>query len=316
MKIRLIHIIFLFFTILVFSACRRDNRHRVHQGFVDEPEIFSENQENSNSNLETASELWMQPDLDLLIPSMSGNVPSQILKRIGYITSYNHDTKCPNWVAWHLTADRCDGNFSRRGVPYYDEDGIVIGIGLVTSETQHGNYILDQEAEEPRQLLSDWPNNEYDMSHGHICPAGDNKWSKAAMNQSFLLTNMCPQSEKLNGGAWKKLEEKCRIWAKQFCDIFIVAGPVYSEGIVSRTIGESKVAVPDAYFKVILYKGNSCNTVGFLYLNDDSSQPMRHAVRTVDEIEELTGFDFFSCIPDDIEDKIENRCDLNFWSIN
>ena len=124
---------------------------------------------------------------------MPGYVPSQILERLGYITSYNNDTKCPNWVAWHLTKERTDGPFPRKGVPYYDENGTAIGIGDVTPETQHGDYFLDLESEEPRQLLTDWPNNEYRMTHGHICPAADNRWSKAAMNQSFLLTNMCPQ---------------------------------------------------------------------------------------------------------------------------
>ena len=144
---------------------------------------------------------------------MPGYVPSQILERLGYITSYNHDTKCPNWVAWHLTKERTDGPFPRKGVPYYDEDGTAIGIGDVTLETQRGDYFLDRESEEPRQLLTDWPNNEYRMTHGHICPAADNRWSKAAMNQSFLLTNMCPQDGSLNGGGWQKLVGRCNLVA-------------------------------------------------------------------------------------------------------
>ena len=56
------------------------------------------------------------------------------------------------------------------------------------------------------------------------------------MNQSFLLTNMCPQDGSLNGGAWQKLEDKCRTWAIQFSDIYIVSGPIYSGGKVSRTM--------------------------------------------------------------------------------
>lgn len=70
------------------------------------------------------------------------------------------------------------------------------------------------------------------------------------MNQSFLLTNMCPQDGSLNGGAWQKLEEKCRTWAIQFGGIYIVSGPIYSGGKVSRTIGSSKVAVPDAFSRL------------------------------------------------------------------
>lgn len=79
----------------------------------------------------SATELWCEEEFELLAPAMSGYVPSQILERLGYITSYNHDTKCPNWVAWHLTRERTDGPFPRKGVPYYDKNGTAIGIGDV-----------------------------------------------------------------------------------------------------------------------------------------------------------------------------------------
>lgn len=92
-----------------------------------------------------------------MVPAIPGYIHSQILERIGYITSYNHETKCPNWVAWYLTAEHTDGPYLRNGVPYCDEGGSAIGIGYVTAETLSGDYFLDRESEEPRQLLSDWP---------------------------------------------------------------------------------------------------------------------------------------------------------------
>ncbi len=233
-------------------AYSRDRRHRARHHLSTETEVTSSFSKGHGEDSSSATEIWSEEEFELLVPAMPGYVPSQILERLGYITSYNHDTKCPNWVAWHLTKERTDDPFPRKGVPYYDENGTAIGIGDVTPETQHGDYFLDLESEEPRQLLTDWPYNEYSMTHGHICPAADNRWSKAAMNQSFLLTNMCPQDGNLNGGAWQKLEDKCRTWAIQFGGIYIVSGPIYSGGKVSRTIGSSKVAVPDAFFKVVL----------------------------------------------------------------
>ena len=79
----------------------------------------------------SATKLWSEEEFELLAPAMPGYVPSQILECLGYITSYNNDTKCPNWVAWHLTKERTDGPFPRKGVPYYDENGTAIGIGDV-----------------------------------------------------------------------------------------------------------------------------------------------------------------------------------------
>ena len=248
----------------------------------------------------------------LVDTNLPKETPSQILNRIGYTTSYNCNTKCPNWVAWHLTSGHTDGPFPRKGVPYYSNDGRVEGIGYVTQETCRNGYFMDLEANEPRQQLSDWT-RDYNMSHGHMCPAGDNKWDKAAMNQSFLLTNMCPQDEKLNGGAWKKLEEKCRTWANLYGGIYIVAGPIYNEPII-RTLGEGKIAIPNAFFKVVLCLEGTPKAIGFLYKNDPSSQSIKDCVCSVDSVEELTGFDFFTSLPDDIEDVVESDANLAKWN--
>ena len=126
----------------------------------------------------------------LLMCKTPKSMPSQILRRIAYVTSYNHDTKCPNWVAWHLKKEHLNGPYKRNGVPFYDDEGKAYGIGTVTEQTYRSGYFLDMEAGEPRQQQTDWPDNQYHMSHGHLCPAADNNWSKAAMNQTFLLTNI------------------------------------------------------------------------------------------------------------------------------
>lgn len=250
-------------------------------------------------------------NIHIEIPRAPHLTDEQILSRKAYTTSYNCNTKCPNWVAWHLTSDHTDGPFARKGVPYFSDDGIVEGIGPVTQETCKNGYFVDLESKEPRQQISDWT-RDYNMSHGHMCPAGDNKWDKAAMNQSFLLTNMCPQDGKLNGGGWKKLEEKCRVWANQYGDIYIVAGPIFNEPI-SRTLGEGKIAVPDAFFKVVLCLEGTPKAIGFLYKNDPSSQSIEDSACSVDNVEDITGFDFFYSLPDDIEDSVESDSNLKKW---
>lgn len=245
----------------------------------------------------------------LLTTKSNNTIPSQVLIRRGYITSYNHETRNPNWVGWRLTREHTSGPYSRKGVPYYAEDGTVYGIGRVTRETNKGVYFADMEAEEPRQSLTDW-STEYNMSHGHLCPAGDNKWDKAAMNQSFLLTNMCPQDYDLNGGGWKKLEEKCRKWAERFGELYIVAGPIF-RGARHKKLGE--ILIPEAFFKVVLCMKGEPKAVGFIYENDSQSQSMYDNVCSVDEVEAVTGMDFFSALPDSIENEIEAKANLKEW---
>ena len=248
-------------------------------------------------------------DLNVLIKDIQ--TPNQLLTRINYSTSYNRQTKCPNWVAWHLTAEHTDGEFPRRGVPYF-ENGEACGIGKVSRATSKGDYFVDMEIEEPRPNFDDWSEMPTGMSHGHICPAGDNKWSKAAMNQSFLLTNMCPQDESLNGGGWKKLEEKCRDWAKMYGDIYIVAGPIFYNG-VNRSFGKNKIGIPDAFFKVVLCVNGSPKAIGFIYQNNSSSQSMKECVHSVDEVEDVVGMDFFSNLEDSIENRLESQYTLTDW---
>jgi len=301
---------------IIIGNCTNDSD--VYEDLV--PDVESDEVEVTNDEevpaADDAEELPMTMEFDttaMEIPKAEKSFPEQILVRYAYTTSYNKLTKCPNWVAWHLTRDRCDGPYSRKGVPYYDDNNKVYGIGFVTQETSRGDYLVDTEVPSPRQEFSDWadksiPNN----SHGHICPAADCKWSKEAMNQSFLLTNMCPQDMTLNGGDWEKLENKCRNWAKKYGDVFIVAGPVFYNGI-RRTMGDNKVGVPDAFYKVVLCLQGEPKAIGFIYPNTDVHHEMKEYVKSVDEVEKITGINFFHNLQDDIENKIESESNLNIW---
>jgi endonuclease G len=246
------------------------------------------------------------------LPQNLSNYPEQIIKRIAYTVSYNNSTKCPNWVYWCLTKDHTDGPYSRKGMPYYEDDGTVAGIGVVSDENFRYGYFLDTDVKGPRQEFHDWADKSYHVNHGHICPAGDNRWSKAAMNQSFYLTNMCPQDIDLNGGDWEGLERRCRGWAKRYGEIHIVAGPIFYTKEY-RTMGEGKVGVPDAFFKVILRNGRESKGIAFIFPNEGTHRDLVQYVKTIDEVESSTGFDFFTQLPDEIENEIESVSDLNEW---
>jgi endonuclease G len=306
--IKNLHIVSLLILIYAFSTCVRSREVSAHQKAIQIEDSIKQD----IANVYAAKyNIVSKKDYDLLMPVMPGHITSQILERISYISSYNNKTLNPNWVAWHLKSEHTNGPYNRNGVPYYADDGTVYGIGKVSEETLKNSYFVDLESKEPRQRLSDWT-REYNMSHGHMCPAADNKWDKAAMNQSFLLTNMCPQDEKLNGAGWARLEDKCRSWAQKYGDIYIVTGPIFNEPI-SRTIGKSRMAVPDAFFKVILCLQGAPKAIGFVYRNDSSSQSYRDNVCSVDKVEDITGFDFFSSLPDNIQDDIEKKADLKKW---
>ena len=224
------------------------------------------------------------------IPRLMSSKPEQILVREGYTTSYNKTTKNANWVAWHLTREHTNGEWSRDGIPYY----------------------VDEEVNGERQELEDWYSNTLPIDHGHMCPAGDCKWSKKAMHQSFLLTNMCPQNSKLNSGDWEELERRCRGWARHFGEIYITCGPIFY-GSNYQTIGANKVGVPDAFYKVVLCLSPKPMALGFIYPNNGIHHNMDYYVTSVDNVEETTGIDFFYNVSEEIENLVESSYDIKKW---
>lgn len=242
-----------------------------------------------SNKTQSSRELSSIPNLE--IPRLSVDKPEQILNRKGYTTSYNHCTKNANWVAWHLTSEHTDGPNRRKGI----------------------TYMVDEEVLGGRQELVDWYNHGLDIDHGHLCPAGDNKWDREAMAQTFLLSNMCPQNRNLNQGMWENLESRCRGWARHYGEIYIATGPIfYSDNY--KTIGPNNVGVPDAFYKVILCLGKNPKTIGFIMPNATPEYDrLLPYVVTMDEVEAITGIDFFFNLPDDIENTIEAVADFSKW---
>jgi len=224
------------------------------------------------------------------IPILLKKVPNLVLRRYGYSVSYNKSTRCPNWVAWKLTGDHTYGPYRRENYDFHE----------------------DMDVPSPRANMHDYSYNGLGLERGHMCPAGDNKWSDKAMDECHLLSNICPQYGKLNGGAWKYLEEDCRDWAKAYDCIYIVCGPIFY-GKTRRTIGEDKVAVPDAFFKVILRLGNNPQALGFIYPNRKCPGGKAKYVMSVDKVEEIVGMDFFSSLDDNVENNVEKSSNLNLW---
>lgn len=220
-----------------------------------------------------------------LSAASSGFIP---LERAAYRLSYNPATRLPVWVAWHFTAEHTDGPYSRKGIKFAE----------------------DEDVPAPRATNMDYVNSGYDR--GHICPSGDNKWSEEAQLQSFLYTNCCPQLHNLNAGDWNELEGKCRKWAQQYGGVYIVSGPLLLNK-KHKTIGKNKVVVPEAFFKVVLCMEGEPKAIGFIYRNEANNKTMSSYVNTVDDVERLTGLDFFSALPDEVEREVEAKADLADW---
>ncbi len=265
--------------LVVVAACRQsDNRV---QAFVD----------TSKTTTEAATAKADREDntTDILMQRTPKGMPDKVLRRTAYTTSYNYETRCPNWVAWTLTRDHTYGSQQRSNERFEE----------------------DTDVKTPRATFQDFYSSRYDR--GHMCPAGDNKWSSEAMTETFLLTNICPQNHGLNKEDWNDLEIQCRTWARRYGELTIVCGPIFDDDNQPRTIGKNKVRVPDRFFKVVYCAEPSPRTLAFVFRNNGQSQPWRRQLTTVDEVEAMTGINFFPALPNAVETRIEAEADLDDW---
>lgn len=213
----------------------------------------------------------------------------QIIHHTGYSVSYNQEWCIPNWVAYELTSDEALGEVPRGNDFVPDPD--VKGRTATTNDYKHSGY-----------------------DRGHMAPAADMKWSKIAMDESFYMSNICPQNKNLNKGDWKELEELGREWALLYNSVYIVCGPIVDTNY--KTIGENGVAIPKAFFKVFLRKTNdSWESIGFLFDNKAGNKDLKTYLKTIDEIEAISNIDFFPLLPDDIENDVENRLNISEWKM-
>ena len=282
---------------ILTAGCRRDNA--AHDGNTTAPSadtvqgLFDTRSAAQAQQKAHADNAGAKRPKGMEIPAAIDGRPEQLLLRDGYIASYNKDWRIANWVAWHLTKAHTYGDNLR------DE--------MVFAE--------DTETPLPRATDHDYYSSGYDR--GHLCPSADNKWDRRAQIQSFLFSNVCPQNHGLNKGDWNDIEILCREWARKYGDLYIVTGPVFYNG-VKNTIGSNRVAVPDALFKVVLCTKNYTRAIGFLVPNVGGHHDLKTYVTSVDEIERITGIDFFPNLKDDVEQRVEAAADddmVREWNV-
>ena len=214
-----------------------------------------------------------------------------LLEQYSYTVSYNPDLCIPNWVAWELNAEK-----------------------LVERENRNSKFVPNPKLPEDMAVTT----KEYTGSgwdRGHMCPAGDNKYHWRAMNESFYMTNICPQNHNLNRGDWKELEEACRRWA-EVEPVYIVCGPINYRTPKYGYIGKMfRIRIPDAFFKVVLTGMQSGNprAIGFIYKNEAGNNKRDKYVNSIDEVERITSMDFFPSLPDDVENRVEAEYKLSDW---
>jgi endonuclease G len=217
----------------------------------------------------------------------------EIVQHKYYALSYLEKYEIAEWVAWELTAERLNQQWVERS----------------------NNFRPDPKVSSGSATPDDYRNTRYDR--GHLAPAADMAFSEEAMSETFFLSNIAPQDPAFNKGVWRELEELTRDWAKRFKHLYVVTGPVFNAP-VKFWIGENQVAVAPAFYRVLLDLAEpEKKAIAFIVPNALSTDRIEAYATSIDEVEKLTGIDFFPQLMEkSLEAELEGSYDMSLWKTN
>lgn len=153
------------------------------------------------------------------------------------------------------------------------------------------------------------------FSRGHQIASGDRQTTRSENRQTFYFSNMTPQKQPLNGGNWATLESKVQALGQKTSGLdtlYLVTGPVFDEGFgYTQDRSGEPCAVPTRYYKCLMLctfdaSGNVIAAKGAAYLTEgQENSNYKGWLTTINEVESITGFDFFANVPEEIQNAAE-----------
>ena len=242
------------------------------------------------TNVEQAQKIYLALGNPSNATESTANADNYLMINTDYALSYNNSRGTPNWVAWRITESDF-GNADRQN-NFRPNADLPPSFKHVTP--------------------TDYTGSGYDR--GHLCPSADRSSSEEANSETFLMTNMTPQTPDLNRNVWEKFESYSRELVKKGnVDLYVIAGVYGEKGKLKR-----KVTVPTDCWKIIVAvpQGSDIsavnekthivavdmpNTAG---IADTDWRQYRTTVRA---LEQKTGYNFLSNLPQNLQDKLENK---------
>lgn len=247
---------------------------------------------------------------------LAAGKPQALFERVreGYVAGIDPMLKIPRWVQYEVSVSELNG-IGDRDLSSWASDLTLPDQGRATDDDYTGSG----------------------FDRGHMAPAEDMTRSQPVMNESHIFNNAIPQiGSQFNSSKWRSLEGRIRNWLDERPTLTVIAGPVFfvdetntdfdagaddeePTGTVSYSvIGTGHVAVPTGFFKIVADLSNPAEpeVIAFLFPHRDvtgTENPLVEFLESVDEIERLTGLDFLSALPDDLEIEIEKEPATELW---
>jgi endonuclease G len=211
----------------------------------------------------------------------------QIVHHEYYSLSYIEAYELASWVAYELTREEAKSEIEYKE-KYRDDPDVETG-SATSKDYKKAGYIMGQLAFIEHMMMSE-----------------------NAANESFYLSAIVPHKLSFNKYVWKTLGNIIKAWAYECGSLYVVNGPVLADAPFG-TFGPSKVSIPERYYSVVLDLTDE-RGIGFVIRNSMSSASVKQYAMSIDEVEKITGIDFFPSLPDEQEEKIESTFEPEKWN--
>lgn len=213
-----------------------------------------------------------------------------ILDHKYFVVSYNKEMRIANYVSYELTKEQVAKSPAERDDRFFPDPQLKkLGIDPI--------------------LKKDYVKTGFDR--GHLANSEDFAFSQVANDETFVMSNMTPQSPDLNRKSWRLLELRVRKWACGEEKIRIVTGPVLEPGLKKLRAG---VAIPNKFFKAVLDETPPKKTICFIYNQTDATDVYKDRVMSVKDCERQIGFQLFPELLKNDQHDLEGKFDLKDWS--
>ena len=198
---------------------------------------------------------------------------SRVHHRNDYAFVYSEKYELPVYVKYTINKSDVEGPYKRTNKFSQDTS--------ITSLSSH-----------PR----DYKRSGYDR--GHMKPAAVSTGSRLDMQESFLMSNICPQVPEFNRVGWKKIEAEVRSLMRSQDSVIVYTGPVLTG--IDTFIGPDSVGVPKYFFKTVLL-GDSARAFGYLCPHEKLDKDVSRYIVSIDSIESVIGIDLYPGLSEDLE---------------